>query len=265
MLLSDTSSLIAICPYCGKPKYLSVLLSGNTFYSDYWSDSFVFHGMLPQISPILKCESCGKYYFTAQQTLLEWSHKKGEGFGNLVYLEIKEAIAQFKEENIFETHEILLRKLLLFTYNDWFFRGRFKDNIPNDGDKSLFMKNAYRLIKLADDSSNEKIFKAELYREMSIFDKSIAVIDSLPCSSKLATMIRNRAIDNDSLPFNLNLRQMVSGENEIDFSYFQILNQEQYHQFNIRVPNSDETHALEWDRIEKKTKISSLFDEFFLD
>lgn len=37
------------CPYCGKEKEVLSLASGNTFRSKYWSDTKVFHPMLPTL------------------------------------------------------------------------------------------------------------------------------------------------------------------------------------------------------------------------
>lgn len=46
-----------------KKKEVLSLASGNTFRGKCWSDTKVFYPMLPTISHIQKCPSCGKYYF----------------------------------------------------------------------------------------------------------------------------------------------------------------------------------------------------------
>ena len=219
------------CPYCEKFNYLSILShENNTFHSDFWSDSFVDYGMYPPLYSIFLCKSCRKYYLA---DFLGYHYKKGK---DLNYPEIKEAITQFKQDGTFENQEISLRRLFLFKYNDWFFRGKTKGNIPCEEDKSLFKENGERLIELTDESLNGRILRAELYREMSMFKECCFILRTtdglhLPDSSvpelvgteendcipnRVAKVIMNEAICKNSSVIKIDTNNFT----EEDFSYF---------------------------------------------
>lgn len=161
------------CPYCGKEKEVLSLASGNTFRSKYWSDTKVFHPMLPTVSPIQKCPSCGKYYFKA-----DVESRQGDNYsfdeGDLTYEELKEAALQF-EGNISNDNRRTLLFYLMWTYNDKYNREDMDIVEPSDEERSYIdavIKELMEGYELPD------VFMAELYREREMFEEALAILET---------------------------------------------------------------------------------------
>ena len=129
---------IVKCPYCGTKKELFTMLSGNTFGATFWSDNKRVAPMLPMVSPVQKCPSCGKYYE-------EVKNRCGEGnshsfaLGELTFPEWKEAYAQFQAEGVDDKTLNNLRFWLIHSYNDYFHRSKEAPK-PSDEDFEFFSK-----------------------------------------------------------------------------------------------------------------------------
>ena len=161
------------CPYCGKEKEVLSIASGNTFRSKYWSDTKVFHPMLPTVSPIQKCPSCGKYYFKA-----DVESRQGDNYsfdeGDLTYEELKEAALQF-EGNISSDNRRTLLFYLMWAYNDKYNREDMDIVEPSDEERSYIeavIKELMEGYELTD------MFIAELYRERGMFEEALAILET---------------------------------------------------------------------------------------
>ena len=170
---------IVKCPYCGTKKELFTMLSGNTFGATFWSDNKRVAPMLPMVSPVQKCPSCGKYYF-------EFKNRCGEGnshsfaLGELTFPEWKEAYAQFQAEGVDDKTLNNLRFWLIQSYNDYFYRSKEAPK-PSEEDFEFFSKTVVEFI----DSFNwnkaaDLLMKAELYREANMMQECRQVLDSIP-------------------------------------------------------------------------------------
>ena len=170
---------IVKCPYCGTKKELFTMLSGNTFGATFWSDNKRVAPMLPMVSPVQKCPSCGKYYF-------EFKNRCGEGdshsfaLGELTYPEWKEAYAQFLAEGVDDKTRNNVRFWLIHSYNDYFHRSKEAPQ-PSEEDFEFFSKTVVEFI----DSFNwnkaaDLLMKAELYREANMMQECRQVLDSIP-------------------------------------------------------------------------------------
>lgn len=62
------------CPFCQNGKALFRCSSWNSFGQQSWSDTYRFGPYMPEVSPIQKCEKCGKYFFLSRQDII--SHKE---------------------------------------------------------------------------------------------------------------------------------------------------------------------------------------------
>ena len=170
---------IVKCPYCGTKKELFTMVSGNTFGATFWSDNKRIAPMLPMVSPVQKCPSCGKYYF-------EFKNRCGEGnshsfaLGELTFPEWKEAYAQFQVEGVDDKTLNNLRFWLIHSYNDYFHRSKEAPQ-PSEEDFEFFSKTVVEFI----DSFNwnkaaDLLMKAELYREANMMQECRQVLDSIP-------------------------------------------------------------------------------------
>lgn len=170
---------IVKCPYCGTKKELFTMVSGNTFGATYWSDNKRIAPMLPMVSPVQKCPSCGKYYF-------EYKNRCGEGksssfeLGELTFPEWKEAYAQFQTEGVDDKTLNNVRYWLIHSYNDYFHRSK-KATKPSDADFEFFSKTVEKLIdSFKWNKAADLLMKAELYREANMMQECRQVLDSIP-------------------------------------------------------------------------------------
>lgn len=81
---------ILTCPHCGAHKEVLSLLSGNTFGQEVWSDNKTIAPMLPRVSFVQKCPSCGGYFLMSRQYPKNGNDSSFDT-GDLSYLELKEA------------------------------------------------------------------------------------------------------------------------------------------------------------------------------
>ena len=170
---------IVKCPYCGTKKELFTMLSGNTFGATFWSDNKRVAPMLPMVSPVQKCPSCGKYYEEVKNRCGE-VNSHSFALGELTFPEWKEAYAQFQAEGVDDKTLDNLRFWLIHSYNDYFHRSKEAPQ-PSEEDFEFFSKTVVEFI----DSFNwnkaaDLLMKAELYREANMMQECRQVLDSIP-------------------------------------------------------------------------------------
>lgn len=165
-----------VCPQCGKTKSMLSLMSGNTFGGELWSDGRTIYPMLPRISAIQKCPSCGKYSLFEKWKDTGKTDSKAYGTtGILSYLEAKEAYKELKDQNTFQ-----IALFFVHAYNDEFKRPRLREAIhnnkhistvsgsfvsPEEDDVSLFLEASKYLIENSINTIDAQILKAEIHRE----------------------------------------------------------------------------------------------------
>ena len=192
---------IVQCPYCGTEKALMTLITCNNVGEKNWSDGKVIYPMAPRVSPVQKCPKCGKYYL---KNLLESQEGKETSFntGKLSYHEWKEAYIQFLTECPKVSKKIIgslsfnkkkskdyrlefnisdwnyIRLCLVQAYNDIFYR--FGSSSSNESGESIPTKEEFDfIVGIINDfikafrviTVNDKLLKADLYRESQQFDK----------------------------------------------------------------------------------------------
>lgn len=154
---------IVKCPFCGEKKELLNLASGNTFGAKHWSDQKMIAPMLPRVSPVQKCPSCGKYYLEYYQPYVEgddWSSERGE----LSYQQWKEAYAQLQSEKKITKKDLqIVRHQLIQAFNDDYYRSN-NDNVPAE-EEAFFVNIIHEYISNCSWNKTNMLFKAELYRE----------------------------------------------------------------------------------------------------
>lgn len=164
--------------------------------------------MLPMVSPVQKCPSCGKYYF-------EFKNRCGEGnshsfaLGELTFPEWKEAYAQFQAEGVDDKTLNNVRFWLIHSYNDYFHRSKEAPQ-PSDEDFEFFSKTVVEFIDSFNwNSGADLLMKAELYREANMMQECRQVLDSIPFDQlnedlkAIFNGIRLRMEKNDHVVFQL--------------------------------------------------------------
>lgn len=202
------------CPFCGEMKKVFKLISGNTFDSELWSDTKLIAEMLPQVSPVHKCNRCGKYYFYRKRICGEskdWRSEKGQ----LSYHEWKEAYYQIQNDNkegIETTPQSslgkgfvgnIIRKFftkkkgvslpqyevdsgdvlkaqfgLIQAYNDYYYRGE-EIIIPSEEEHEFIVNIIKDFIDAKQWEPEDLILKAELYRESGQMSHCLDTLDAI--------------------------------------------------------------------------------------
>lgn len=193
-------SRILVCPKCNGTKSVLNLISGNTFSATYWSDCKNFYPMLPEVSPIQKCQHCGTYYFIHEQRERYSKDDYSMDLGLLKFTECKEAIEQFLHNGINKKNEFILRLLVLHRYNDIYYRQNTDESnglkTPDEEDTIFFKNNIIYLLKLLKNDKKRLLLRAELLREIGQFDDCIILLtNSENWTSKLIQKIKGKNKD----------------------------------------------------------------------
>lgn len=198
------NSKLLKCPFCGEEKEVLSLRSGNNCWGRHWSDLKSIYPMLPKVSPIQKCPSCCKYYFSKDA-----EKRMGEGFsleeGNLTYSQLKEAAVQFGPKLSKEDMEIL-NTLLLWAYNDLYNREGMEISEALSEDR-VYINTV--LDELLEKTDVDDIKRAEFLRERGHFADAIALLDRChPSENFLAGIVekmKSYANDGKRIAFEINV------------------------------------------------------------
>lgn len=183
------------CPHCGKMKPMLSLMSGNTFGGELWSDGRAIYPMLPELSTVQKCANCGRY-----SLLDKWkdtgktSNELFGETGDLTYAEAKEAYFELSASTSDTSELSAISISFVQAYNDHFRRPRlrkaFQENkqisyvsgvfiAPDDEDIQLVIRATKQAIEALDDSEDNRLLKAELLRELGLWDESLRILGTI--------------------------------------------------------------------------------------
>ena len=213
--------ILVKCPHCGEDKELMSLISGNTFNSRAWSDTYRYSPMLPRLSPVQKCPRCGTYFMLPDEKLRykedDSAFNHSFDTGRLKFPEIKEALFLLEEQGLNRQKEIALRLEFLYRFNDAFReyerRAWEEEDNPeqkerNETDWKLHRDNLLKLIDLYDKRDDNLIpVIAEFYREAGMFEEAIRIAEGFHSDSDFLNgvmdKIREKAIVKDDKVFDL--------------------------------------------------------------
>lgn len=164
------------CPFCGALQRINSIMSGNTINKSVWSDYKVVLPMLPHVSDVLRCPICKKYHFYDESQIVGECNSWCNGsWGNLSYNSLMEAMEQLAPTGVDENK---LRMMLLWAYNDLYWNTSDAENNTTDFilQREYFINNVKALIAI---NSDNRLFCAELYREIGEFDKCLDILNSI--------------------------------------------------------------------------------------
>lgn len=170
--MTPAKATLLKCPFCGKEKEVLSLMSGNTIHGRQWSDLKSVYPMLPKVSPIQKCPSCGKYYFAEnveKRQGTDYSFEKGD----LTYQELKEAAVQFGD-TLEKKDRDTLNILLLWAYNDIYNREGV-DIKEAPFEERDYIDDVHDELLARDDVDN--VVYAEFLREAGDFDDALDLLE----------------------------------------------------------------------------------------
>lgn len=193
---------ILTCPYCGANKKVLRLLSGNTFNQVIWSDYKTIAPMLPKVSFVQKCPSCGGFFLMSRQQLRygeDYSFEKGD----LSYRELKDAWYALKDSlDLTDDEKIEMLSMQVWAYNDEYTR---ENVIPIPLEEQQYIHNI--IDDLIDLSNVDILLKAELLRETGRFNKSMDLLNDYSTESPLKTifitMLKEQNLASNTRPFKI--------------------------------------------------------------
>ena len=169
---------VLCCPFCGSRKEVMSLLSGNTFPATVWSDTRREYPMLPEVSPIQRCNDCGKYYFIDQAKSELDKKKESFELGNLSYLQLKDARKQMDGLTLTKMQRWVLNHQILMAYNDCFRRNIERVSFaPSEEDEKIFFETVNTLLEGIERGEDYDLFHAELLREVGRFREAFFILD----------------------------------------------------------------------------------------
>ena len=187
MLLNSPS--IILCPECGAKFSKMNVASGNTFGAIFWSDGSFLAPHLPQIPWFAKCSQC-RTIFNVNNAEVFHDGEFPESMGAVDVDALPEVsplsfdcIIRALSENVIKTREeeIYLRTKLWQNMNYHPMRGEMAVEHANSPE---YRQNASILLNLLDDEDeNNRLTKAELYRNLGEFDQCAAILKTISSHS----------------------------------------------------------------------------------
>ena len=198
--MNPGNAQILTCPHCGAKKEVLSLLSGNTFGQQVWSDNKTIAPMLPRVSFVQKCPSCGGFYLMSRQKPKYGTDYSFE-LGELSYFETKEAWKSLKEtHDLSEDERITILFMLVWAYNDEFTREKAKPIIQEEQD---FFQNIIET--LLESTQFDILLKAEFLREAGSFEEYRNLLNGYTPDDdfrkKLTAKLIERIHSSDTRPF----------------------------------------------------------------
>ncbi len=173
-------NMIIACPHCGFPAKIRTYFSWNTLGAVFWSDGKQVAPMKPEIPAFVFCRKCNNLYWIkdAKEICEEKNFKSF--YSHLEeprYIEFP-SFMQFPMALEIIENKKYVRIEMLYCFNN-LIRKKKESEITPDMQK-IHEADLYALIDLFDENNeNELIMKAEVYRNLGLFEKSITLLEKL--------------------------------------------------------------------------------------
>lgn len=182
---------ILTCPHCMAKKEVLSLISGNTFGQVVWSDNKSIAPMLPRVSFIQECPSCGQFFLMSRQNGTVYGKDYSWDKGDLSYIQLKEAWKQLSMMSDLTDNERLSSLIMqVWAFNDLYTRQGERE-IPAEEHKYIVAV-IEQLLAL---DNVDDLLKAELLRETGRFDEAIDILESYPVSNEFLRGLQQKFID----------------------------------------------------------------------
>ena len=202
------------CPHCGEIKYISSIISGNTFGGKFWSDTRYITPMLPSPSAIQHCPHCDGYFFydEAEKAIVRTDDEsireevRQNQFGDLSFAQMDEAYSFLGAMELTETQNAVRLREWLLAFNDVFSarNAEERQSVSNE----LAVRFAEVVAAMLVNEKIPDVLKAELCRETGLFDECIAIARKIVLDdgdeALVARQIVKHAMANDSEVFLIN-------------------------------------------------------------
>ena len=192
------------------------LLSGNYIGAIRWSDGKMEAPMLPELPVVVRCYSCGEFFWVKDAPVLGYfephkRHPKIKEYTRALTIEEYAGLLRHKE-NLSRGREIFARFRLWWTINDLVRNKRNQQLF--DQYAAIFEVNILALMPLLTrDKPSGKWQIAEMYREIRKFSECLDVLDTIYAEElrKLVAFTRMKAEKENSRVFTMH---------DADLSYY---------------------------------------------
>lgn len=160
------------CPKCGHILREISWSSGNTFNSTLWSDGKLDAPMLPSVPSFVQCPACGEFFYP-KDNHRELSRQQADK----VEKEYTKALnfSQWVRAFLLIGDKKIAYWGIWHTYNDFLRSG---DKASYDRLRNVFVLYASKFIDELDSTRDkDRLFKAELCREIGRFDRCVELLD----------------------------------------------------------------------------------------
>jgi hypothetical protein len=187
---------VRACPHCKALVVQEETLSGNTIGAVYYTDGKREARMLPDHPLLAKCPACKGLFWVDEAIEVAAGFEAAEGKQNVLNPSEGELLVFLSGTTLAKDKEMYLRQRAWWAANDTRRHAR--------GAKANFseaqVKNLEAFSEMLDETREiERIFKAEIARELGEFDKCLQLL-SHPFEKELqylASFIRKRALGGD--------------------------------------------------------------------
>lgn len=168
------------CPHCRGKFTQPTMASGNTFGAKFWPDGKMEAPMMPSYPAYVGCPHCNASFWVDDTKIVKsfgWGEEReipefifDSNQNPVPFIEPTKTIylKGLKDSNITKENEIYLRTKLMQLYNDV-----NRDQKVQRPSTEAQIKNWNRLLEILNsESTQEKLLKVEIYREMGNFEEA---------------------------------------------------------------------------------------------
>ncbi|QDD09411.1 hypothetical protein FIT65_02700 [Candidatus Methylopumilus planktonicus] len=156
--------------------------SGNTFTAQFWPDGFMKAPMMPEMPPLFHCPSCEEFIWRRDCKEIDEVHGYDEMKEKYPEVQsykdptIDTFMLALEEKGLTKGREGYIRTKLMHFFND----ENRDSEIPISQPSDMQIENYKRLLVIANkNDANDTILRAEIYREMGEYDKSLELLEKV--------------------------------------------------------------------------------------
>lgn len=180
--MSPGPSIITECHKCHGLFTQWTLRSGNTFTARFWPDGVMKAPMMPELPSLINCPCCNDFVWKKDCTEIEEIYGYDEiqakypGIKPYNNPNIDTFMLALQEKGLTKGREGYIRTKLMHFFND----ENRDSEIPISQPSDMQIENYKRLLIIANkDDANDTMLRAEIYREMGEYEKSLELLEKV--------------------------------------------------------------------------------------
>lgn len=171
--------IIVRCPYCQHHVRQRSYVTCNNIGSVLWSDGKLVASMMPEMPTFTFCSECGELYFIDDENMVGMDLNSIDNNPDYQseYIEMPTFWEYIKALEILPDKKYI-RVKILHSFNDYI--REKKSNLITLQMKSQHIRNLYELLSLLNEAILGELFiKAEVYRNLGLFERGIQILNKV--------------------------------------------------------------------------------------